>query len=98
MSYVLTPDLISSVTDVECAFSTVRLLPEWDDIPDDFKVGNIYTELTQAILYGRPLPGGEIELNDGVEAGKLNRYDFAGVHALPATVAKGSFSKTPRWT
>jgi hypothetical protein len=77
MSYVLTPDFISSVTDVECAFSTVRLLPQWDDIPDDFKVGNIYTELTKAILYGLPLPAGEIELNDGVEAAKLNRCVLA---------------------
>lgn len=88
MSYELTPDLISSVTDVECAFSTVRLLPDWDDIPDDFKIGNIYTELAQAILYGRPLPGGEIELNDGVEAAKLNRCVRAHLDSMNSPTAK----------
>lgn len=73
MSYLLTPELISSINDVEAAFSTTRLLPDWDDIPDDFKLGNAYTELVAAILYGTPLPAGEIELNDGVEGAMLNR-------------------------
>jgi hypothetical protein len=73
MAYQLTPEQICSITDVECAFSTDRLLPDWEDIPEDFKSGNAYTELATAIFYGTDLPKGEIDLNDGVEPSQLNR-------------------------
>lgn len=73
MAYHLTPDLIDSITAPEWAFSTERLLPAWEDIPADFKQGNSYTELAEAIFYNRPIPNGEIELFAGVDAEKLNR-------------------------
>lgn len=73
MSYQLTPEQIGSITDLEAAFSTERLLPSWEDIPDEFKEGNIYTQLVEAIFYGWTMPECRIELHEGVEAEKLNR-------------------------
>ncbi|RWT81247.1 hypothetical protein [Aeromonas caviae] len=72
MTYTLTPEQISSITAPEMAFSTSRLLPAWEDIPEVFKVGNIYTELASAIFYGRKLPDCVVELNDGVAPEQLN--------------------------
>lgn len=37
MAYTLTPEQVRSVTDVEQAFGTTRLLPDWDDIPTDLR-------------------------------------------------------------
>jgi hypothetical protein len=73
MTYKLTPEQISSITDLEWAFSTERLLPSWDDIPEDFKEGNLYTKLAEAIFHGGPMPECRIDLNDGIEPEKLNR-------------------------
>ncbi len=65
--YRLSPADLASITDAERAFSTMRLLPDWDDIPDEFKTGNIYTQLAEAIFYDRSLAGGEIEFLPGFE-------------------------------
>lgn len=73
MVYQLTPEMIGSITDPELAFSTERLLPEWKDIPDDFRRGNIYTKLAEAIFYGWAMPECVVELFEGIEAEKLNR-------------------------
>lgn len=42
MAYTVTPEDMASITDVEMAFSTMRLLPDWNDIPEDFRSGNSY--------------------------------------------------------
>ncbi|MBA1280462.1 MULTISPECIES: hypothetical protein [Pseudomonadaceae] len=73
MAYTLTPEQIATVTKPELAFGTMRLLPQWEDIPEEFKRGNIYTELASAIFYGTPMPPCDIELNEGVEANALNK-------------------------
>ena len=73
MPYSLTPDDVASITDVELAFSTERLLPAWPDIPADFKGGNLYTKVAEAIFYGWELPDCEIEMKDGFEPQALNR-------------------------
>ncbi|HBP1602242.1 TPA: hypothetical protein L5U90_003345 [Pseudomonas aeruginosa] len=73
MAYTLTPEQIATVTKPELAFGTMRLLPQWEDIPEDFKRGNIYTELASAIFYGTPIPASTIELNEGIEAEALNQ-------------------------
>lgn len=73
MAYDLTISEIQSITDVEVAFSTTRLLPDWSDIPADFKAGNSYTTLVKAILFNTPLPAGEVEIVDGVTPEQLNR-------------------------
>lgn len=73
MSYHLTPEQIDSITDPEWAFSTERLLPAWDDIPEAFKKGNVYTELASSIFRGTEMPACRVELFDGVGAKNLNR-------------------------
>lgn len=73
MAYALTPEQIASITMPELAFSTERLLPAWEDIPEDFKRGNIYTELASAIFYGTAMPTSTIDLNEGIEGEALNK-------------------------
>lgn len=73
MAYQLTPEQIGSITAPEMAFSTERLLPAWDDIPEEFKKGNIYTQLVEAIFYQHEMPACTISLNEGVEPEMLNR-------------------------
>ncbi|NVL49875.1 hypothetical protein F2S72_08995 [Pseudomonas syringae pv. actinidiae] len=73
MTYTLTAEQIGSITDVEFAFATERLLPAWAVIPEDFKEGNQYTKLASAIFYDRELPNCTIELNEGVTPEMLNR-------------------------
>lgn len=73
MVYQLTPEQIGSITDPEWAFSTERLLPSWDDIPEEFKDGNLYTKVAEAIFHGEPIPDCGIEMKEGVEPEKLNR-------------------------
>jgi hypothetical protein len=74
MTYTVTPEQMASISDAEIAFSTVRLLPAWDDIPDEFRRhGNLYTKLAEAIFYGLALPACEIEMNAGYTHEALNR-------------------------
>lgn len=72
-TYLVTPKEIASITDAEMAFATTRLLPTWDDIPDNFKSANAYTELVDAIFAGKPLPDGEVVMKAGFEPHALNR-------------------------
>lgn len=67
MPYSLTPADLASITMPEQAFSTERLLPAWEDIPEEFKKGNVYTELVSALFYGTELPAGVMEFHSGFE-------------------------------
>lgn len=67
MPYILTRADLDSIREPEMAFSTDRLLPPWDEIPADFKDGNLYTELASAIFYGWELPQGEMAFRPGFE-------------------------------
>ncbi|MDH0342020.1 hypothetical protein [Chromobacterium haemolyticum] len=75
MPYTLTPADLASITGPEMAFSTERLLPAWDDIPDEFKKGNDYTALVEALFYGTNLPDCGMEFLPGFEesAADLNK-------------------------
>ena len=73
MTYAVTPEDIASISDAELAFSTERLLPAWDDIPTEFRVGNLYVKLAEAIFYGLELPACEIEIKEGFDPQALNR-------------------------
>lgn len=73
MAYQVTPEQIASITDVEMAFSTQRLLPAGEDIPDEFWRGNLYTQLAEALFYGQAMPECDIQLNEGIEPEQLNR-------------------------
>ena len=69
----ITPELAASITDVEMAFSADRLLPAWDNIPAEFKAGNVYTKIAEAMHYGSALPGGEVELKEGYSVESIQR-------------------------
>lgn len=73
MAYILTAEQIGSITDLELAFATDRLLPAWEVIPEDFKDGNQYSKLASAIFYNDDLPDSTIELNEGVTPEMLDR-------------------------
>lgn len=73
MAYSVTLTDLDSVTDLEAAFSTERLLPPFEVIPIDFRNGNIYTKLAEAIFYGTTLPVGEIAMKPGVTPEKLSK-------------------------
>lgn len=73
MAYALTPEQVASITDVELVFSTSRLLPAWEEIPDDFRRGNLYTEIASAIFYGTTLPDSFIDLKPGFTQEKIVR-------------------------
>lgn len=73
MAYIVSPEQMASITDVEMALSTERLLPALADIPDEFRSGNLYTKLAEAIFFGRELPECEIEMKAGFTPEMLNR-------------------------
>lgn len=73
MTYAVTAAQLASITGPEIAFGTERLLPAWEVIPEDFKKGNFYTKLAEAIFYGTTLPQGEMDLNEGIDPEMLNR-------------------------
>lgn len=73
MAYALTPTQVASVTDVEIAFSTTRLLPAWEDIPEDFKRGNLYTRIASAVFYGDSLPNADVQLKPGFQREHVSR-------------------------
>lgn len=75
MSYSITPELAASITDPELAFATTRLLPAWDDIPEEFKKqsGNIYCQLAHKLFFGDPLPDMEIDIAEGFKPEDLNK-------------------------
>lgn len=49
-------DSLNTITDVEIAFGTTKLLPPYDAVPDEFKRGNDYTRLLDHIFAGQALP------------------------------------------
>jgi len=73
MPYALSPEQVASITDVELAFGTERLLPAWDDIPQAFQDGNLYTRIMDALFAGVPLPICDIEFRDGFIAAQVVR-------------------------
>lgn len=67
MAYRISREDLGSVSDVEAAFSTERLLPAWEEIPQEFKDGNVFTRIADSIFYGNPLPDVEMEFLEGFQ-------------------------------
>lgn len=65
MSYRLSPEDAASITDVELAFSTTRLLPPWAQVPEAFRRGNGYTEMVSDLFIGRLDGDRELEIREG---------------------------------
>ncbi|WP_323946942.1 hypothetical protein [Aeromonas hydrophila] len=82
MSYELSVEDVNSVSDAELAFSTVRFLPKWDDIPDGFKDGNRYTKFVEKLFYGSGLPEYEIEIKMDITPEALRKCILAHVNSF----------------
>ncbi|MGO4814767.1 hypothetical protein AB4156_35225 [Cupriavidus sp. 2MCAB6] len=67
MAYSLTRADLNGITDAELARSTEKLLPKWDEIPEEFRNGNLYTQVADARLHDYPLPGISISFLPGFE-------------------------------
>lgn len=77
MAYELKVEDVNSISDAELAFSTERFLPKWDDIPDEFRNGNLYTKFVEKLFYGSSLPEYEIELKMDITPERLNKCIMA---------------------
>jgi hypothetical protein len=84
--YTITPEQAASVTQVEQAFGTTRLLPPFDALPLAFQEGTgeavVYHQLVDALFYGRPLPDGDIEMHPGVTAESLRNCTMAHLRSF----------------
>lgn len=68
--YTLTRESLNSISDLEIAFGTTKLLPDYEQVPASFKEdsgGNIYTKLLDNMFADRPLPNGEVVFRPGFE-------------------------------
>lgn len=63
----LNRESLNSITDVEIAFGTTKLLPSYDEVPDEFKHGNDYTKLLDRLFADQPPPDGEIVFREGFD-------------------------------
>lgn len=64
----LTPEDVESITKVEEAFGTTRLLPNMGDAPATFdQFDNPYQQVVSALFYGGPLPDYEVAPRPGFE-------------------------------
>ncbi|WP_042877546.1 hypothetical protein [Cupriavidus necator] len=76
MTYSLSRADVDSITEAELELSTVKLLPKWDDIPEDFRNGNLYTRMAEARLLDYPMPGISISFLPGFDdAGACQTID-----------------------
>ena len=77
MAYTLARNDLDAITDVDVAFSTERYLPTWAEVPEEFRRGNLYTMVAQALFYSTPLPEAEMAFREGftdmAAPGALNR-------------------------
>ncbi len=77
MAYALTRCELDAITDVEVAFSTERFLPAWEDVPEEFRRGNLYTKVAESIFFSRSLPKAEMrfkqDFSDEGAPAALNR-------------------------
>ena len=64
---------IEEVTDLDMAFGTTKYLPNYSDVPDDFKGRNKWTDLFDHIFY-KGSEGITVGLKDGVDGNKAFRW------------------------
>lgn len=73
MSYELTREQVCSITTVDVAFPTAKLLPKEDEIPKEFFNGNIYTEVAENYFYGLNPPKGVIVMKQDITTEEMIR-------------------------
>ena len=69
MSYNITCEQISTISDLDLAFGTTKFLPNYrTDVPEEFKgVSNIYCRLVESWFFGSESPKGNVSFNDGFQ-------------------------------
>ncbi len=67
MTYSISRADLDTITEAELARSTTKLLPEWGDIPAEFRSGNVYTRMAQARLLDYPMPDVSISFLSGFD-------------------------------
>ncbi len=77
MTYEVTSGDVKSITDLDLAFATTRLLPPYELVPAEFKKGNLYTETVSAIFYGTEFPNVKLHLNLDVTPEELRKCIMA---------------------
>ena len=65
--FILKRESLNTITDIEMAFGTTKLLPPLNAVPDEFKRGNDYTKLLDSLFAGQPVPDGEIVFREGFD-------------------------------
>ena len=63
--YTLERSALDTITKPEQAFGCTRLLPDYDQVPEEFKQGNAYTRLVSCMFSGDPVPDGEVIFRPG---------------------------------
>lgn len=83
-AYTLTRESLNTISDVEMAFGTTKLLPPYEMIPEEFKEGsggNAYTKLMDCMAAQRPIPEGEVIFRAGFEDAAAPQQLMRVIHA-----------------
>ena len=65
--YKLQREALNTITDLELAFGTTKLLPPFELVPEQFRRGNAYTRLLDCMFSGAPLPDAEVAFRPGFD-------------------------------
>ena len=89
MTYSISRADLDTITDSELARSTMKFLPEWADIPVEFRDGNVYTRVAEARLLDYPVPDVSISFLPGFD-------DEAACRAIDRCIVAHLKAFTPR--
>ena len=79
--YNLTREALETITDSEMAFGTTKLLPAFEQVPEEFKRGNAYTRLLDCMFAGVSLPDGKVEFRPGFNDPEAPKLLLRVIHA-----------------
>ena len=63
----LTRESLETISDLEMAFGTTKLLPAYEQVPAEFKRGNVYTKMLDCMFSGVPRPDAQVEFRKGFD-------------------------------
>jgi hypothetical protein len=89
MTYSISRADLDTITDADLVRSTMKLLPEWADIPAEFRNGNVYTRMAEARLLDYPMPDLSISFLPGFD-------DEAACKAIDRCIVAHLKAFTPR--
>ena len=83
-AYTLTREALNTITDLDMAFGTTKLLPAYEQVPDEFKPGhggNAYTKMLDCMFAGVPLPPGEVVFRSGFDDAEAPSLIYRVIHS-----------------